>query len=75
MYHLIDQSTADRVLEILEQTGLYKPINLNIGNYSLDAINVSETNVSSHFYDQDHQEFHLLTGQNEYGVLKFKEKH
>ena len=75
MYHLIDQSTADRVLEILEQTGLQKPINLNIGNYSLDAINVSETNVSSHFYDQDLQEFHLLTGQNEYGVLKFKEKH
>ena len=72
MYHLIEQSMADRVLEILEQTALYKPINLEIGNYSLEAYSVSETNESNHFYNQ---EFNLLTDQDEYGVLKFREKY
>lgn len=75
MYHLIDQSTADRIVEILELTALYKPINLEIGDYSLDTQNVSETNESNHFDNQELQEFYLLNRQNEYGVLKFKEKY
>jgi hypothetical protein len=50
MYNYITQAEADRIREILLYTYLYKEITLEVGDFRLNAYDVSETHETEHVH-------------------------
>jgi hypothetical protein len=75
MYNYITQAEADRIREILLYTYLYKEITLEVGDFRLNAYDVSETHETEHVHSlYEMQEFYLLGKGNEFGVIEYKQK-
>jgi hypothetical protein len=74
MYELINQDEADRIKEILEITGLYKDIKIEVDKYKVNAFSVSESNTTEHHQPFNMKEFYLLDNENALGVLEYKNK-
>ena len=75
MFELITQNEADRIKQILNETGLKEDINIEVldGKYKINAFNITESYKSErHGYDMD--EFYLMDNDNKYDVLEHKNK-
>ena len=70
MYELINQDSANRIIEIIENTALYKPIELKIGKYEIHASYVGET---IKLYD-DLNKISFLNSKEEIDVLNRNNK-
>lgn len=73
-YKLITQDIADKIKEILENTGLFKPINMVVDEFELDVINASESSDTEHHQPFEMKEFYLLDDDNSYEVLRHKNR-
>lgn len=73
-YKLIAQDTADKIKEILENTGLFKLINMVVDEFKLEVNNVSENSETEHHKPFEMKEFYLLDDENSYGVLRHKNR-
>lgn len=73
-YKLITQDIADKIKEILENTRLFKPINMVVDEFKLEVINVSENRDTEHHEPFEMKEFYLLDDENSYEVLRHKNR-
>lgn len=75
MYDLITQKEADRIKDILNNTGLKESIIIEVldGKYKINAYNVTESYTSER-YEYDMNEFYLMDGNDEFNVLECKNK-
>ena len=75
MYEFISQDQADRIKDIILNTGLNNSININTveNDISLNVKDVSISDVSEHF-DYDMKEIYLLNENGEDGVIENKNK-
>lgn len=75
MYELITQNEADRIKDILNETGLKEDIKIEVlgGKYKINAFNITESyNSERHGYDM--KEFYLMDNNDKYDVLEYKGK-
>lgn len=70
MYKLINQDSANKIIEIIENTALYKPIDLKIGKYEIHTSYVGET---TGIY-ADLNEMYFLNSKEATEVLKHNNK-
>lgn len=75
MFKLITQNEADRIKQILNETGLKGDINIEVldGKYKINAFNVTE-GIKSARYGYDMNEFYLMDNNDKYDVLQYKNK-
>ena len=75
MYELITQNEANRIKQILNETGLKEDINIEVlnGKYKINAFNITESYKSEH-YGYNMNEFYLMDNHNKYNVLGYKNK-
>ena len=75
MYELITQNEANRIKQILNETGLKEDINIEVlnGKYKINAFNITESYKSEH-YGYNMNEFYLMDNHNKYNVLEYKNK-
>ena len=75
MFELITQSEADRIMQILNETGLKEDINIEVlnGKYKINAFNITES-FKTERYEYDMDEFYLMDKTNKYDVLEYKNK-
>ena len=75
MYELITQNEANRIKQILNETGLKEDINIEVlnGKYKINAFNITESYKSEHYGD-NMNEFYLMDNHNKYNVLEYKNK-
>ena len=75
MFELITQSEADRIIQILNETGLKEDINIEVlnGKYKINAFNITES-FKTERYEYDMDEFYLMDKTNKYDVLEYKNK-
>lgn len=75
MYELITQNEADRIIQILNETGLKEDINIEVlnGKYKINAFNITES-FKTERYEYDMDEFYLMDKTNKYDVLEYKNK-
>ena len=75
MYELITQNEANRIKQILNETGLKEDINIEVlnGKYKIKAFNITESYKSEH-YGYNMNEFYLMDNHNKYNVLGYKNK-
>lgn len=75
MYELITQNEANRIKQILNETGLKEDINIEVlnGKYKINAFNITES-FKTERYEYDMDEFYLMDKTNKYDVLEYKNK-
>ena len=75
MYELITQNEANRIKQILNETGLKEDINIEVlnGKYKINAFNITESYKSEH-HGYNMNEFYLMDNHNKYNVLEYKNK-
>ena len=75
MYELITQNEANRIKQILTETGLKEDINIEVlnGKYKINAFNITES-FKTERYEYDMDEFYLMDKTNKYDVLEYKNK-
>ena len=75
MYELITQNEANRIKQILNETGLKEDINIEVlnGKYKINAFDITESYKSEH-YGYNMNEFYLMDNHNKYNVLEYKNK-
>ena len=75
MYELITQNEANRIKQILNETGLKEDINIEVlnGKYKINAFNITES-FKTERYEYDMDEFYLIDKTNKYDVLEYKNK-
>ena len=75
MYELITQNEANRIKQILNETGLKEDINIEVlnGKYKINAFNITESFKTGR-YEYDMDEFYLMDKTNKYDVLEYKNK-
>lgn len=75
MYELITQNEANRIKQILNETGLKEDINIEVlnGKYKINAFNITASYKSEH-YGYNMNEFYLMDNHNKYNVLGYKNK-
>lgn len=74
MYELITQNEANRIKQILNETGLKEDINIEVlnGKYKINAFDITESYKSEHYDNMN--EFYLMDNHNKYNVLEYKNK-
>ena len=75
MYELITQNEANRIKQILNETGLKEDINIEVldGKYKINAFDITESYKSEH-HGYNMNEFYLMDNHNKYNVLEYKNK-
>lgn len=75
MYELITQNEANRIKQILNETGLKEDINIEVlnGKYKINTFNITES-FKTERYEYDMDEFYLMDKTNKYDVLEYKNK-
>lgn len=72
MYKSIEQKEAERIIDIIETAYLDEPINIQVGTFTLDATQVSQT--EEYWYGDDMRIVHLMSDEDGLNVLQYKGK-